>query len=103
LRRSVEQIDSIETKNATVHGMRTAFTTWAVDVKEYPTDVAMVTIGHKMKGSDADIVYLRNVKKLRKRHEMMTEWGDYVLSLVPKQDKKQDEKIVKLVHDRRKS
>jgi Arm DNA-binding domain len=80
LRRCIAQIDCIETKDATVHGMRTAFTTWACDMHEYQQDLAMVTIGHHIKGSDADLVYLRNVKKLRQRHKMMTEWGEYCLS-----------------------
>jgi integrase len=80
LRRCIAQIDAIETKDATVHGMRTSFATWACDINEYSRDLAMVTIGHHIKAPEADKVYLRNMKKLRQRHTMMTEWGEYCLS-----------------------
>jgi hypothetical protein len=95
LRRCLAQIECIETKDATVHGMRTAFTTWACDMHEYDKDLAMITIGHTLKRPDADIIYLRNVRKLHQRHAMGTDWGDYCLSQV-KQPQPQDDKIVKL-------
>jgi hypothetical protein len=90
LRRCLAQIDAIETKNATVHGMRTSFSTWACDVNDYDRDLAMVTIGHHINRPEAGRIYLRNVKKLSKRHEMMTAWGGYSRSQirVPQQDKK---------------
>ena len=93
LRRCLAQIECIETKDATVHGMRTAFTTWACDINEYDKDMAMITIGHTLKRPDADIIYLRNVKKLHQRHTMMTAWGEYCLSQVKQP---QEDKVVKL-------
>ena len=95
LRRCLAQIDCIETKDATMHGMRTAFGTWACDIHDYDRDMAMITIGHKLKRPDADIIYLRNVKKLRQRYDMMTAWGDFCLSHVKQQ---QEDKVVKLFH-----
>jgi hypothetical protein len=81
LRRCLAQIDCIATKDATNHGMRTTFTTWACELNDYDIDIAMITIGHKLPGrSDADLSYLRNVKKLRKRYDMMNAWGDYCYS-----------------------
>jgi integrase len=82
LRRYLAQNEAITTKDATVHGMRTAFSTWAVDVREYDRDLAMITIGHKIKGTEADLIYLRNVRKLSKRHEMMTEWAKFCRSQI---------------------
>jgi hypothetical protein len=92
LRRCLAQIDAIETKNATIHGFRTSFTTWACDVEEYDRELAMVSIGHHLQAPGADAIYLRNVRKLRRRHEMMTAWGNYVRSLVAMP---QDRKVVK--------
>jgi hypothetical protein len=73
--------------------MRTAFTTWACDINEYDKDMAMITIGHTLKRPNADIIYLRNVKKLHQRHTMMTAWGEYCLSQVKQP---QEDKVVKL-------
>src|SRR5262249_45302292 len=39
LRRCLSQIDSISTKDATNHGMRTTFTTWACELNNYDTDM----------------------------------------------------------------
>jgi hypothetical protein len=80
LRRCLAQIDAIETKDATVHGMRTSFSTWACDVHDYDRDLAMVTIGHHINRPEADRIYLRNLRQLKKRHAMMTAWGEYCRS-----------------------
>jgi integrase len=96
LNRCAAQIDCIETKHATVHGLRTTFTTWACDIHDYDQDLAMITIGHKIKGSDADQVYLRNTRKLRKRYEMMLAWGDDCYSQVKQPKPKRDNKVVPL-------
>jgi len=107
LRRCLAQIDAIETKDATMHGMRTTFGTWATDLHDYDHDMAMVTIGHRLDRPDADRIYLRNWKKLQQRHAMGTEWGKYCFSQcklpeLPQQDNEltklpqQDNKIVNL-------
>jgi integrase len=101
LQRQLAQIKAIETKNATNHGFRTTFTTWACDTNDYQEKLAMVTIGHTFGNQateegvfrSADAVYLRNAEKLKKRWEMMTKWGDYVYSQI-KRDQHKDRKVV---------
>jgi hypothetical protein len=83
LRQYLNQIECIETKSATAHGLRTTFETWATNLHSYDRDMAMATIGHHLKAPNADIIYLRNWAKLRERYLMMSNWGIFCCSLCP--------------------
>jgi integrase len=92
LLRSLAQIGNIANMNASVHGFRTTFTTWACDQNGYPYELAKATLGHSVSSNkQVDASYFRNVKYLNQRKEMMTHWERYCLSLI---DKPQQKKVI---------
>jgi integrase len=93
LQRSLEQIGNIANMNASVHGFRTTFPTWACDEHGYPYELVKATLGHAVGRLQVDASYFRNVKYLDRRREMMTHWERHCLSLV---DKPQQKKVIPL-------
>ena len=61
---------------ATVHGMRSAFRTWAAERTSVPHAVAEMALAHRV-GSDVERSYARS-DLFEKRRGLMTAWAEYV-------------------------
>jgi hypothetical protein len=59
--------------NATVHGMRATFRTWAREVARSPDDVAEVALAHSV-GSKTVVAYKRT-DLFDERHILMEKWA----------------------------
>jgi integrase len=93
LERALEWIGDTGNKNASVHGFRTTFPTWACDLNDYPYELVKATLGHAVGRQQVDAAYFRNVKYLDQRRKMMAHWERHCLSFC---DKPQQEKVVPL-------
>ena len=62
--------------NATIHGFRTSFRTWAADVAHVPFEVAEAALAHTV-GNEASQAYNRTTMRERRRPTMQA-WADYV-------------------------
>jgi integrase len=94
LKRVVNNIDEVKKKNVTVHGIRTAFGTWATEEKglTFDSDVVNLTLGHiiaAIRDNKANTSYLRHANFIGVRRELMQEWEAHCLSLISEPPKKQ--------------
>jgi integrase len=89
LKRALEWVGDIGNKNASVHGFRTTFPTWACDQHDYPYELVKATLGHAVGRQQVDAIYFRNVKYLDRRREMMAHWERHCLSLSGKPQQKE--------------
>ena len=62
--------------DATVHGCRTSFRTWAADVDHAPFEVAEAALAHTI-GNEASQAYNRTTMTERRR-PVMERWGRYI-------------------------
>lgn len=60
---------------ATVHGFRSAFRTWAAEQTSYPHAVCEMALAHRV-GGDVVLSYSRG-DMFDKRRQLMAEWGSY--------------------------
>jgi integrase len=88
MKRVLERIDSIKTKNATPAGFRRTFGKWACDERDYDRVLANVALGHSIRGvmghlgvsPDVDHSYFGDVKYKTRHRVMMEDWEKYCLS-----------------------
>ena len=64
--------------NATVHGMRSAFSTWAHEQTAHSNHVIEMALAHAV-GSDVEKVY-RRTDLFNKRRKLMEQWATYCCS-----------------------
>jgi integrase len=63
---------------ATVHGLRSAFRTWADDRTGYPREIKEAALGHAI-GNAVVVAYARG-DLLEKRRRLMADWGRFLAS-----------------------
>jgi hypothetical protein len=105
LKRIVNRIPEVKKKDVTVHGIRTAFGSWATEEKglTFDSDTVNLTWGHiiaAIRDNKANTSYLRNAKFISARRELMQEWEAHCLSLIsepPKQKQAVGDNITRLV------
>jgi integrase len=68
---------TLQVRNASVHGMRSAFRDWAGDKSEAPREVCEAALAHKVLGVEG--AYRRG-SALEKRRVLMQDWGRYCTS-----------------------
>jgi integrase len=61
---------------ATVHGFRSSFRTWAAEATSYPEDLAEKALAHE--GDDKVVAAYKRTDLLEKRRPMMAEWGTFL-------------------------
>ena len=61
--------------DATVHGLRANFRTWAAEVTDYPREIAEAALGHRV-GDDVERAYARTTF-FEKRKALMEQWADF--------------------------
>jgi integrase len=71
-------LDGLDVHGDTVHGFRSAFSDWAVEVGGYSDQLAEVQLAHSVKTA-TQAAYLRT-DMLDLRRPMMNAWADYVMS-----------------------
>jgi integrase len=67
-------------KDATVHGMRSAFKQWAEteqDIAIAPRNVIELSLAHAVALDDTEEAYMRDVDLLERRRPLMKAWGEY--------------------------
>ena len=64
--------------NATVHGMRSAFSTWAHEQTAHSNHVIEICLAHAV-GSDVEKIY-RRTDLFNKRRKLMEQWAAYCCS-----------------------
>lgn len=76
-------------RNATPHGFRATFKTWASEVSQFPSELVEVALAHKV-GNATEQAYQRG-ELLEKRRKLMEAWSSYcakqsakVLPMVPR-------------------
>jgi integrase len=62
--------------DATVHGMRASFKTWASEQTSYPREIIEHCLAHVV-GSKAERAYLRS-DQIAKRRQLLQAWSDYI-------------------------
>jgi hypothetical protein len=62
----------------TVHGFRSSFKDWSVELTEYPNEMSELQLAHSV-GTKVQQSYLRSLN-LDKRRDMMTQWANYICS-----------------------
>jgi integrase len=62
--------------DATPHGMRAAFRTWASESTSYPREIIETTLAHVV-GSAAERAYVRG-DAIEKRRKLLQVWSDYI-------------------------
>jgi integrase len=87
LKNAAKRIPEVQKKDVTVHGLRTAFGSWATEEKglSFDSDVVNLTLGHiiaAIRDNKANSSYLRHAKFLNARRALMMEWEAHCLSLV---------------------
>lgn len=65
-------------KNATVHGFRATFRTWAADKTFHPRDVCEASLAHTI-ADKVEAAYNR-AELLEKRNALLQDWADYCMS-----------------------
>jgi integrase len=60
----------------TVHGFRSSFKDWSVELTEYPNEMSELQLAHSV-GTKVQQSYLRSLN-LDKRRDMMTQWAKYI-------------------------
>ena len=63
-------------RTAVPHGMRSTFRDWAAERTEYPSNMAEISIAHRV-GSEVERAYRRG-DKVEKRRAMMAAWGRFL-------------------------
>ena len=66
-----------EGRDATVHGMRTAFRGWAAEETNYPREVAEAALAHSIAENATEAAYLRS-DLYKRRVALMRDWTAYV-------------------------
>ena len=64
-------------KQATVHGFRSSFRTWALECTGAQWAVAEAALAHRL-GNSTEQAYVRDADPFRHRQELMQEWADYL-------------------------
>ena len=64
--------------DATVHGFRSTFKTWASETTNHPNEVSEMALAHTI-GSKTEAAYRRG-DLLQKRKELMQDWSDFLCS-----------------------
>ena len=64
--------------DATVHGFRATFRTWAADETDHPRDVCEAALAHTI--SDKVEAAYNRAELLRKRNALLQDWADYCMS-----------------------
>ena len=64
--------------DATVHGLRASFRTWAAEATDYPREIAEAALGHPV-GEDVERAYARTTF-FDKRRSLMGEWAQFASS-----------------------
>jgi integrase len=62
-------------RDATLHGMRAAFRTWAAEATEFPRELAELSLAHRIAG-DTEEAYQRS-NLLDRRRALLAEWGAF--------------------------
>ncbi len=65
-------------RDATLHGMRAAFRTWAAEATEFPRELAEVSLAHRV-GDETEQAYQRS-SLLDRRRALLAEWGAFCTS-----------------------
>jgi hypothetical protein len=60
----------------TVHGMRSAFKTWATEQTAYPANLAEAALAHRLGSDKTEQAYLRG-DLFQKRRKLMEAWGAF--------------------------
>jgi integrase len=69
----------------TVHGMRSAFKTWATEQTAYPAILAEAALAHKLTDSKTEEAYQRT-DLFEKRRKMMAQWATFCSKPAPAAD-----------------
>jgi integrase len=65
----------IDTKDFTVHGFRSTFSSWAND-QGFPREAIEMALGHVI-GNHIERIYARDAKRLEQRHQLMEAWAQF--------------------------
>ena len=71
----LEMLRGIRGKGETVHGLRSAFSTWAREQTDYPREIVEACLAHAS-GDAVELAY-RRTTFVEKRRELMQRWADY--------------------------
>ena len=87
LKNAAKRIPDVKKKVVTVHGLRTAFGTWATEEKglSFDSNVVNLTLGHiiaAIRDNKANSSYLRHAQFINVRRALMMEWEAHCLSLI---------------------
>lgn len=74
----LKALRSLRDDDATVHGLRASFRTWAAEVTNCPREIAEAALGHRV-GDDVERAYARTTF-LDKRRMLMEEWATFANS-----------------------
>jgi hypothetical protein len=87
LKNAAKRIPDVQKKDITVHGIRTAFGTWATEEKglSFDSDLVNLTLGHiiaAIRDNKANSSYLRHAQFINTRRALMVEWEAHCRSLI---------------------
>lgn len=77
-RRAAVGRHALRDDDATVHGLRASFRTWAAEATDYPREIAEAALGHRV-GDDVERAYARTTF-FDKRRSLMGEWAQFASS-----------------------
>jgi integrase len=72
----LKSIRALRGSDATVHGLRASFSTWAAEATDYPREVVEAALAHKI-ANPVEAAYKRT-SFFDKRRELMQSWADHV-------------------------
>jgi integrase len=89
-----ELVKAMGRDDATAHGFRSTFDTWAAEKTKAPTEVREMALAHTIGGRNSDVqisaklyeTYQRG-ELLEKRRELMEAWADFCTPSVPERDR----------------
>jgi integrase len=71
----------IDPSEATVHGFRSTFSSWAND-NNYPREAIEMALGHVV-GNHVERIYARDAKRLNQRRDLMEAWAQFCFRTEP--------------------
>ena len=75
----LKALRNLRDDDATVHGLRASFRTWAAEATDFPREIAEAALGHRV-GDDVERAYARTTF-FDKRKGLMEEWATFAAGL----------------------
>jgi integrase len=76
----LELLRGLRGQGETIHGFRSAFSTWARERTDYPREIVEASLAH-MSGDAVELAY-RRTDFLDKRRELMDAWAKFCMALI---------------------